>query len=62
MFNSCQKESNLKVRGLLFIQIEFNPHFQDIFPHILSVQSSAGQLVNLLERSILSNYFLYATE
>lgn len=52
MLNSCQGENNLKVRGLLFIQIEFNPHFQDNFPYILSVQSinyrSAGQIDYLL--------------
>lgn len=38
MFNSCEDENNLKVRGLLFTKIEFNPHFQDNFPYILSVQ------------------------
>lgn len=40
-------ENDLKVRGLLFNQIKFNPDFQpeDIFPHILRVQSSVGQLV-----------------
>lgn len=40
-----EDENDLKVRGLLFNQIEFNSDFQDIFPHILRVQSSVGQLV-----------------
>lgn len=58
-----EDENDLKVRGLLFNQIEFNPDFQDIFPHILRVQSSVGQLVlPVIKVYFLSNYFLYAIE
>lgn len=61
MFNSCEDENNSKVRGLLFIQIEFNPHFQDNFPYILSVQGDKwcwSTCLPVVKVYILSNYFL----